>query len=100
MALSAYGASKAALALLTKAWAVEYASAGVRVNAVMPGLVLTPGTEVWGDDTLERISQTIPLRRPADPAEVARAVAFLASDNASYITGATMRVDGGRTAVL
>jgi NAD(P)-dependent dehydrogenase (short-subunit alcohol dehydrogenase family) len=100
VALSAYGASKAALGLLTKAWAVEYASAGVRVNAVMPGLVRTPGTELWGDDTLEQISQTVPLRRPADPAEVARAVAFLASDHASYITGATMRVDGGRTAVL
>ena len=98
--LSAYGASKAALGLLTKAWAVEYADGGVRVNAVQPGLVLTPGTTVWGDATLEQISQTVPLRRPAEPAEVARVVAFLASDHASYITGAIMSVDGGRAAVL
>jgi len=100
VALSAYGASKAALGLLTKAWSAEYATAGVRVNAVMPGITRTPGTEEWGEEMLEQIAQTVPLGRPADPTEVARAIAFLASDHASYITGATIRVDGGRTAVL
>jgi NAD(P)-dependent dehydrogenase (short-subunit alcohol dehydrogenase family) len=96
--LSAYGASKAAAALLTKAWAAEYGPQGVRVNAVSPGPTTTPGTDALGDD-FEAIVSTIPLGRAADPEEIAEAIVFLASDRASYVNGAVIPVDGGRVAV-
>ena len=96
--LSAYGASKAALELLTKAWAAEYGPDGVRVNAVAPGPTRTPG--VAGiSDVLETFGQTLPLRRIAAADEIARAIVYLASDDASFITGATVAADGGRVAV-
>jgi NAD(P)-dependent dehydrogenase (short-subunit alcohol dehydrogenase family) len=96
--LSAYGASKAAAGLLTKAWAAEYGPQGVRVNAVSPGPTRTPGTEAMGDG-LDHIASTLPLGRPADAEEIAETIAFLASDRASYVNGAIVAVDGGRTAV-
>ncbi len=96
--LSLYGASKAAVALLTKAWAAEYGPQGVRVNAVSPGPTRTPGTAAMGDG-FEAIAATIPLGRAADPAEIAEAIVFLASDRASYMNGAVVPVDGGRLAV-
>jgi NAD(P)-dependent dehydrogenase (short-subunit alcohol dehydrogenase family) len=96
--LSAYGASKAAVALLTKAWAAEYGPQGVRVNAVSPGPTSTPGTEAMGDGFAAIVS-TIPLGRAADPEEIAEAIVFLASDRASYLNGAVIPVDGGRVAV-
>jgi NAD(P)-dependent dehydrogenase (short-subunit alcohol dehydrogenase family) len=96
--LSAYGASKAAVALLTKAWAAEYGPAGVRVNAVSPGPTTTPGTDGMGDDFAAIVS-TIPLGRAADPEEIAETIVFLASDRASYLNGAVIPVDGGRVAV-
>ena len=96
--LSAYGASKAATALLTKAWAAEYGPHGVRVNAVSPGPTRTPGTAAMGDG-FEQIAATIPLGRAADPAEIAAAIVFLASEDASYLNGAIVPVDGGRVAV-
>jgi NAD(P)-dependent dehydrogenase (short-subunit alcohol dehydrogenase family) len=96
--LSAYGASKAAVALLTKAWAAEYGPNGVRVNAVSPGPTTTPGTDAMGDGFAEIVS-TIPLGRAADPDEIAEAIVFLASDRASYLNGAVIPVDGGRVAV-
>jgi NAD(P)-dependent dehydrogenase (short-subunit alcohol dehydrogenase family) len=96
--LSAYGASKAALALLTKAWAAEYGPKGVRVNAVSPGPTRTPGTEAMGEG-FAAIVTTIPLGRAADPREIADTVAFLASNRASYLNGAVIPVDGGRVAV-
>src|SRR4029077_4286311 len=96
--LSAYGASKAALALLTKAWAAEYGPKGVRVNAVARGPTITPGTEAMGDGFAEVVS-TIPLGRAADPEEIAETIVFLASGRASYVNGAMIHVDGGRVAV-
>lgn len=95
--LSLYGASKAAAALLTKAWAVEYGSQGVRVNAVSPGPTRTPGTEAMGEG-FEQIVSTVPIGRAADPSEIAEAIVFLASDRASYLNGAVVPVDGGRLA--
>jgi NAD(P)-dependent dehydrogenase (short-subunit alcohol dehydrogenase family) len=96
--LSAYGASKAAVALLTKAWAAEYGPKGVRVNAVSPGPTTTPGTDAMGAGFAAIIS-TIPLGRAADPKEIAEAIVFLASGRASYVNGAIIPVDGGRVAV-
>ena len=96
--LSAYGASKAATALLTKAWAAEYGPHGVRVNAVSPGPTSTPGTEAMGDGFAAIVS-TIPLGRAARPEEIAETILFLASERASYLNGAVVPVDGGRVAV-
>ncbi len=96
--LSAYGASKAATALLTKVWAGEYGPNGVRVNAVSPGPTSTPGTEAMGDGFAAIVS-TIPLGRAARPEEIAEVILFLASDRASYVNGAVVPVDGGRVAV-
>jgi NAD(P)-dependent dehydrogenase (short-subunit alcohol dehydrogenase family) len=72
----------------------------IRVNAVCPGYILTPMTEPYATDpqTGAAIREAIPMRRFGDPAEVAAAIAFLASSDASYITGATLVVDGGRLA--
>jgi NAD(P)-dependent dehydrogenase (short-subunit alcohol dehydrogenase family) len=96
--MSAYGASKAALELLTKAWAAEYGPAGVRVNAVAPGPTRTPGTEPMGDG-IDQLAATLPLGRAADAEEIASTIVFLASDQASFVNGAILPVDGGRVAV-
>jgi NAD(P)-dependent dehydrogenase (short-subunit alcohol dehydrogenase family) len=95
---AAYGASKAAVDLLTKVWAAEYGPQGVRVNAVAPGPTRTPGTATMGDG-LDQLAAGSPLGRPADPDEIAAAILFLASDAAGYLNGAVIPVDGGRTAV-
>jgi NAD(P)-dependent dehydrogenase (short-subunit alcohol dehydrogenase family) len=95
--MALYGSTKAALELLTKAWAAEYGPEGVRVNAVAPGPTRTPGTEPMGE-SLDRLAATLPLGRPAMPEEIANAVLFLGSDEASYINGAVVAVDGGRSA--
>ena len=96
--LSLYGSTKAALELLTKAWAAEYGPQGVRVNAIAPGPTRTPGTAAMGDG-LDELATTLPLGRPATADEIANAALFLGSDEASYINGAVLAVDGGRTAV-
>lgn len=96
--MAAYGASKAAANLLTKAWAAEYGPQGVRVNSVSPGPTRTPGSAPMGED-LDRLASTLPLGRVAGPEEVAEVIRFLASDAASYVNGAIVAVDGGRTAV-
>jgi NAD(P)-dependent dehydrogenase (short-subunit alcohol dehydrogenase family) len=93
-----YGASKAALALLTKSWAAEFGPSGVNVNAISPGPTRTPGTVEMGEG-LEQLAKALPAGRPADPAEIAEAAVYLASPDANFVHGITLPVDGGRTAV-
>lgn len=90
-----YCASKAGLIGLTRALAAECASRGVRVNAVAPGYIVTDMTQSLGERRLDAAADTIPMRRLGTAEEVARTVAFLASDDASYITGQVLVVDGG-----
>jgi NAD(P)-dependent dehydrogenase (short-subunit alcohol dehydrogenase family) len=92
---AAYGATKAAISSLTRAWAVEF-SPHVRVNAVAPGPVSTGGA---APERTEALGNTTLLNRAASPEEIADVVGFLASSKASYLTGATIPVDGGRTAI-
>ena len=96
--MSLYGASKAAINLLTKTWAAEYGRKGVRVNAVSPGPTRTEGTEAMGVG-LEQLAAQAPAGRPATAEEIAEAIVFLATDRASFIHGAKLAVDGGRTAI-
>jgi NAD(P)-dependent dehydrogenase (short-subunit alcohol dehydrogenase family) len=93
---AAYGGTKAALSAMTRAWAAEFSPSGVRVNAIAPGPVYTRPEARAFFDTL---GATTPLNRAADPEEIAEVVAFLASPRASYVTGATVAADGGRTAI-
>lgn len=94
-----YGPSKAALINLTQSLALEHASQGIRVNAVSPGWIATPLTEKAGPERIADRGKTIPLgRRYAHPKEVAYGVLFLSSDEASYITGVNLPIDGGVTA--
>ena len=96
--MSLYGSSKAALNLLTKAWAAEYGPSGVRVNAVSPGPTRTEGTEGMGE-ALAQMAAQAPAHRPATADEIAEAIVFLATDRSSFIHGAKLAVDGGRTAI-
>ncbi|WP_329045601.1 SDR family oxidoreductase [Amycolatopsis sp. NBC_01488] len=93
---AAYGATKAALASLTRSWAAEFSPAGVRVNAVAPGPVYTGGAD---RDRITALGHTTITGRAAEPHEIADVIAFLASDKATYITGAVIPVDAGRTAL-
>jgi NAD(P)-dependent dehydrogenase (short-subunit alcohol dehydrogenase family) len=92
----AYSASKAALLMIVEQLAREWGPDGVRVNAVSPGMVMTPMSPAAHDDDLRRSREaSIPLRRMAEPDDVAAAVQFLLSDAAAYITGENLAVDGG-----
>src|SRR5271154_208288 len=95
---SVYGSSKAAINLLTKVWAAEYGPSGVRVNAVSPGPTRTEGTDSLGEG-LEQLAAQAPAGRPATADEIAEAIVFLATDRSSFIYGAKLAVDGGRTAI-
>jgi len=107
---ASYCASKAGLSMLTRSLANDYGPRGVRANCVCPGWVRTPMgeedmasvAEAWGtsvDDAYWLCSRETPLRRPAEPEEIAEVIAFLAGPQASYVTGAVIPVDGGATAV-
>ncbi|MCW2496543.1 SDR family oxidoreductase [Jatrophihabitans sp.] len=93
---AAYSASKAAMSAMTRAWAAEFSPAGVRVNAVAPGPVYSDGASV---EVIETLAATTLLGRGAQPEEIADVIAFLSTDRAKYVTGATIAVDGGRTAI-
>ena len=93
---AAYGATKAALASFTQSWAAEYSPRGIRVNAVAPGPIYT---RPEARELFDALGAATAMKRAADPAEIAEVVAFLASPRASYMTGAIVAVDGGRTAI-
>lgn len=97
-----YAASKAGLVALTEQTALEWGPRGVRCNAVAPGLVRTPGTrDVYGNDSVEAArARAVPVGRLGAPADIASAVAFLASPSASYINGQVLHVDGGLSRAL
>ncbi len=90
-----YVSSKAGLIGLTKALAIEVASRNITVNAVAPGFIETPMTDVLSEKVREQTLQRIPLRRLGKPAEIAKAVGFLAGDDAAYVTGHVLNVNGG-----
>jgi len=98
--LPAYNAAKGAVINYTRSLAVGHAADGIRVNAVCPGLTRTPGTEMMKQvpDLWSRWLDAIPLKRPAETKEIAEVIAFLASDAASFVTGAVVVADGGQMA--
>lgn len=90
-----YAAAKAGVIGFTKATAKELAARGITVNAVAPGFIQTDMTAVLNEKQVEAMQATIPLKRLGEPSDIAKAVVFLASDDANYITGQTLNVDGG-----
>ena len=94
---AAYGATKASLEAMTRAWAAEYSASGVRVNAIAPGPVYTPTPS--GPEFIRALGETTPMHRASLPEEIAEVIAFVASPRASYITGTTIAADGGRRAI-
>lgn len=95
--MALYGSSKAALQLLTKAWSAEFGPRGVRVNAISPGPTRTEGTAAMGE-ALDQLAALAPAGRPATPEEIAAGIVFLVSDEASFVHGAVLDIDGGRAA--
>ncbi|MDF2909669.1 MAG: hypothetical protein K0Q56_549 [Sporolactobacillus laevolacticus] len=91
----AYAASKGAVTSLTKTLALEGASKNVRVNAVVPGITDTEMTHERIQENIEKYRKKVPMQRPAQASEVAKPIAFLISDDASYITGQSLHVNGG-----
>ena len=101
--MSSYSASKAALIHFTAVAAMEGAPLGIRVNTVVPGMVLTRATEDYmrySGETALRTIEAIPMGRGGRPEELAEAIAFMLSDAASYITGVALPVDGGKSVQL
>jgi glucose 1-dehydrogenase len=94
-----YSISKAGMGSLTKTLALEYANRGIRVNAIAPGATVTPINQAWTEDQAKKnlVESYIPMGRAGTVSEMAAAVAFLASDEAAYITGQTLFIDGGLT---
>jgi NAD(P)-dependent dehydrogenase (short-subunit alcohol dehydrogenase family) len=98
--LSTYSATKAALEALTRTWAAEFSPAGVRVNTVSPGPTRTDMVmSTLGEEAAAQVAGTTLLKRLAAPEEIAEVIAFLASDRSGFMTGATVAVDAGRTAI-
>lgn len=98
--MSVYNAAKGAVTNFTRSLAMDYGADNVRVNAICPGFTLTDLTEDMKDDQelLNKFYDRIPLRRAGEPEDIASAIAFIASDDARYITGVNLPVDGGITA--
>lgn len=92
----AYGASKAGLTALTRQWAMEFAPKGVRVNAVQCGPIETDMSQSWTPEYREKVMSAVPLHRLGTPWDVARCAVFLASEQAAYITGASLSANGGK----
>jgi len=90
-----YAAAKAGLVGMSKALAQELGARGVTVNVVAPGFIRTPMTDVLNEAQRAKLTEAIPLGRMGDPADVAAAVVYLASDEAAWVTGATLHVNGG-----
>ncbi|PHM46356.1 3-ketoacyl-ACP reductase [Xenorhabdus mauleonii] len=93
---SHYGASKAGQLGFMRSAALEYAGQGITINAVMPGMIMTEGLQAFGDDFLNNVKETTPMRALGTPEDIGHAACFLASDEAKYITGQTIVVDGGQ----
>jgi NAD(P)-dependent dehydrogenase (short-subunit alcohol dehydrogenase family) len=93
---TSYATSKGGLAMLTRSLAVQLADRGIRVNAIGPGTIATEMSAGFVNDT---VLSRIALRRPGRPEEIASIAVFLASDQASYVTGQTLYADGGRLAI-
>jgi len=96
--LAGYVSAKHGVIGLTKTAALEYANQGIRVNAVAPGPILTENLERAGSEMQRRAGMAMPMQRVGQPEEVARAVLWLCSDQATYITGATLPIEGGKLA--
>jgi NAD(P)-dependent dehydrogenase (short-subunit alcohol dehydrogenase family) len=96
--LAGYVSAKHGLIGLTKVAALDYAAQGIRVNAIAPGPILTERLQAAGEEMQHRAGMAMPMRRIGQPAEVAAAAVWLCSDHASFITGATLAIDGGKLA--
>jgi 3-oxoacyl-[acyl-carrier protein] reductase len=92
-----YAATKGGVIAMTKVWAKELGRKGITVNAIAPGFILTEMVRAMPDDVLAKMAEKVPVARLGKPEEVANVYAFLASDEAAYINGATISVDGGIT---
>ena len=90
-----YAASKGGVIAMSKSFAIEAATSGIRYNTITPGFIATDMTDALSDEIKEAFTSKIPMARFGDPKEVAEAAAFLLSDQASYITGETLKVNGG-----
>ena len=97
--LSVYSATKAALRSFARTWTADLKGRGIRVNAISPGVIETPGlSQLFGSGGVQSSGlsiEAVPLERMGTPDEIAKAVVFLASDDSSYVTGAELLVDGG-----
>ncbi len=98
--MSVYAATKAAIRSFGRSWTVELKDRKIRVNAISPGPIATPARSGWPEEQIEQFKKSVvnrvPLGRMGNPDEIAKAVAFLASDDSSYITGIELFVDGGK----
>lgn len=94
---SNYAAAKSGVRAMTKTWSKEFGRYGITANAVAPGFIETPMTQAMKQEVLEKITNQIPSRRLGKPIDIARVYLFLASEESSYINGATIEVDGGLT---
>ncbi|WP_338469622.1 SDR family oxidoreductase [Niallia sp. XMNu-256] len=98
MSVSAYAAAKGGVVNMTRAAAVTYANRGIRINSVCPGYVNTPILDNTPKEIIDQLVSLVPARRLGEPDEIANCVLFLASDESSFVTGASLLVDGGYTA--